>query len=340
MKILITTVGGLTSPDIILAYKEKGIEVVGVDPFEEAVGRFFVDRFFTVPFSGEDEEGFVNRINQLLKEEPNISAIIPCGNEDVLTVAKNRHRFSVPCMVSDYRALEKAFDKFWVYTFLTGISSSLAPKFFLVKNRDELVEKAHSLGYPDKPLWLKPPHGRGGRGVVFVKKIASFSTMIKEKNTNLTPLEALIEVLPEEFPSPLIIMENLTSPFYSFYALAEDGRIIVSLTHIREWGNASQTFRGSVYYDELLQEKIAPLIETLKLSFCINVELATDENGNIKVFDFNPRISASSGVDRKWGVNFPYLSLSLLLGKALDIDMDKVKEVKGRFYRYFDVIWQ
>ena len=114
MKILITTVGGLTSPDIILAYKEKGIEVVGVDPFEEAVGRFFVDRFFTVPFSREDEEGFVNRINQLLKEEPNISAIIPCGNEDVLTVAKNRHRFSVPCMVSDYQALEKAFDKSWV----------------------------------------------------------------------------------------------------------------------------------------------------------------------------------------------------------------------------------
>ena len=48
IRVLITTVGGLTSPDILKAIRnnnEREVFLLGVDPFEYAVGRNFVDTF-------------------------------------------------------------------------------------------------------------------------------------------------------------------------------------------------------------------------------------------------------------------------------------------------------
>ena len=43
--ILITTVGGVTSPDIIQSLKTNKNYIIGVDKNNNAVGKFFVDKF-------------------------------------------------------------------------------------------------------------------------------------------------------------------------------------------------------------------------------------------------------------------------------------------------------
>ena len=69
LRVLITTVGGLTSPDIIKAIKNNGRETIfclGVDPFEFAVGRYFLDAFEIVPDSINEENHFIDRIKSLV----------------------------------------------------------------------------------------------------------------------------------------------------------------------------------------------------------------------------------------------------------------------------------
>jgi predicted ATP-grasp superfamily ATP-dependent carboligase len=341
MNILLTTVGGLTSVDIIKSLYEneekRKIRIVGVDPFEFAVGRFFIDKFYKVPYSGKYEKEFIDSLLEIVEKE-NINLIIPCGNEDVLAVSKNIERFPVPVMVSSYSNLKKAFDKKEVYSTLYSLKSPLTPKYFIVKSKQELVKAGELLGYPKEPVCIKPAGGRGGRGVYILRENANFNSLFKNKPSAEIPLEALVKYLPEQFPEELIIMEYLYEPFYSFYALACEGEIKVSLTHIREWGNASQTFRGKVFFDQKLQDLLSPLIKHFKLSFCINVELGTSKDGSIKLFDLNPRIAASSGVDRYVGINFPYLALKLLLNE--EFSLPDLTKIKGRFMRFFDVIWE
>jgi len=341
MKILMTTVGGLTSPDIIKSFYEnednRKIKIIGVDPFDFAVGKFFVDEFYKVPYSGTYEIEFIDTILEILIQK-NIDVIIPCGNEDVLTISKNISKFSIPVIVSEYNSLRKAFNKKEVYLGLKKLDSPLTPEFFIIRNKRELLNAIKILGYPENPVCIKSTEGRGGRGVYILKEIKDFDALFKMKPSEEIPLNAILEILPNKFSVELIVMEYLTEPLYSFYALTYKGKIIISLTHIREWGNASQTFRGRVLFDKHLEELIAPIIKYFNLSFCVNIELGTSKSGKIKLFDLNPRIAASSGIDRHIGVNFPYLALKLVLGEKFDIP--NLTKIENRFIRFFDLLWE
>ena len=55
------------------------------------------------------------------------------------------------------------------------------------------------------------------------------------------------------------------------------------------------------------------------------------------LFDLNPRIGASSGIDKDLGVNYPYLSLKLLLGENIELIYKNI--LNRRFVRYLDYVW-
>ncbi len=346
MNLLITTVGGLTSPDIIKALKTCGrfSAVFGVDPFEDAVGKFFVDEFEVSPYSGSDEDIFLNFVKDVVSRWE-IDVIVPCGNEDVLALSSVVGDWNVKIVSCRRNILEVAFDKGCVYDLAKEFALDLCPRYFIVKNKDDFIKAAESLGYPEKEICVKPRCGRGGRGVVFLSDSIDFEGFFSTKPELKWSMDSFLKILPEEFPSEIILMEKLRSPFYSFYAICWQGEILLSLTHIRQWGNASQTFRGKVFWDGELQERISVLMEKLQLSFCVNVELAVGEDKKLKIFDLNPRIAASSAVDVRFGINFPDMAVQLCLRgdeakEEIEGMRDKIKKVEDRFFRYFDLLWE
>ena len=69
INVLVTTVGGLTSPDILNALKNTGyydVTLFGTDAFKFAVGKEFVDYFEVLPSSGLNELEFVHAIKELV----------------------------------------------------------------------------------------------------------------------------------------------------------------------------------------------------------------------------------------------------------------------------------
>ena len=69
------------------------------------------------------------------------------------------------------------------------------------------------------------------------------------------------------------------------------------------------------------------------------MELAVSDNGRIVLFDLNPRIGASSGIDRDIGFNFPLEAMKLALGENIEsVDKNSFRESKI-FVRYFQQIW-
>lgn len=341
-KILITTVGGMTSPDIIQSIKQNGKEdiyLLGVDPFEFAVGRCFVDHFEIVPNSSKDEDGFINAIDELVKQY-SIDLVLPCGNEDNLALAKNKKRISTKIMVDNYDDLLKAYDKAAVYMAIKDNISQFAPKYYLASNYSNFMNAVYELGYPENKVVVKPRFGRGGRGVYILSGNLDYDTVFRSKPAGEYPLEFFENILRErdEFEE-LIIMELLTEPFYSVYSLCQNGSNIISLTHTREWGNASQTFRGQVCYDANIECFASKTIELFNLSYTNNMELGMSTNSEqIVLYDLNPRIAASCAIDRHIGLNFPYEAIKIARGEKALVDKGLFSEKKC-FLRYFDQVW-
>lgn len=341
LKILITTIGGLTSPDLIKALREnreREVELFGVDAFEWAVCRSMVDHFCISPNSDEDEEIFADFVNDYAQQN-SIDVIIPCGNEDNLALAKYKERFQTPILVGSYESLIKAYDKGVVYEFLRDHLPQHAPKFKIVKSLQEFQEALTFLNFPQNKIVIKPRFGRGGRGVYIIGNCFNFDNFFHKKPENEVDIKTIEAILKQqENFEELIVMEYLTSPFLSAYSLCHQGKNILTLKHIREWGNASQTYRGLVSYDKDMEELCSRVIEIFDLTYTNNMELAYNQNGEIVLFDLNPRLGASSCVDLDLGVNFPYLAIKLLLQEEVKIDK-KLLPNQSRFIRYFSYLW-
>lgn len=341
LNILITTVGGMTSPDILRAYKdcdEFEINLIGVDAFEFAVGKKFVDIFELSPNSVVNEKLFVEFIQEMVKKYK-VDVVIPCGNEDNLALSKYSELVSCKIMVSSYDSLIKAYDKGTVYKELTEHIPEHAPRYEIVNNYEQFMISIKKLGYPNNKVVIKPRFGRGGRGVYILCNKFNFQNVFESKPITEYPLEFFEKILRDENKfDDLIIMEYLDEPYYSVYSISNNGENIFSLNHIREWGNASQTFRGRVCYDVKIENLAAKIIEKFNLSYTNNIELATSSDGRIVLFDLNPRIGASSGIDKDIGFNFPLEALKLLLGSNITVDKSKFEKPKI-FLRYFDQVW-
>ena len=341
INLLVTTVGGMTSPDILKAFrntKDYLINIIGVDAFEFAVGRNFVDIFEVSPNSTVDELGFVDFVETLVKKH-NIDVVLPCGNEDNLAISKYIDKISCKVIVGNYEDLIKSYDKGKVYDELKENIPEHCPKYFIVNNYQDFIESVKKIGYPNKKVVIKPRFGRGGRGVYILSDKFDFENIFKSKPINEYPFEFFNSILKNQNNfDDLIVMEYLKDPYYSIYSICKDGENFFTINHTREWGNASQTFRGKVYYDEKIEELASKIIKKFNLSYTNNMELATTDDGRIVLFDLNPRIGASSGIDKDIGFNFPLETLKLALGDKLEIDKSKFK-ISKTFVRYFDQVW-
>ena len=339
LKVLITTVGGTTSPDIIRSLKDNGdrdIWLLGTDPIEYASGRYFVDEFQITTASFDNEDKFISEIMQLA-DQYNIDAIIPCGNEDNLALANNKEKFKCPIMVGSYLSLCKAYDKGDVYKRLKYITPGYAPKFKIVNNIREFDVACSFLGFPEKNVVIKPRFGRGGRGVYILTDIPDLDAMLSSKPSHVLSQKYFRDLLyAQDIFEDLIVMEELHPPYHSSYTLVQKEEVC-TLDHIREWGSASQTFRGVVNYDKDIENFTKILAREYNLEYTFNIELATNSQGKLVLFDLNPRIGASSGIDKDLGVNYPYLSLKLLLGENIELIYKNI--LNRRFVRYLDYVW-
>lgn len=341
LKVLITTIGGLTGPDLLHALKnnpEREFETYGIDAFMFPTSRPMVEHFFLSPDSAKEEQAFIDFVLSLCSKHQ-IDLIIPCGNEDNLALAKYKHLFSIPILVGEYEDLLKAYDKGMVYQTLQESLPNACPKFRIINSYDSFKLAMSELDFPRNQVVIKPRFGRGGRGVYTISPMLDFESFFAQKPQNEIPFDLIDKILKEKQTfEDLIVMEYLKAPFLSAYSLCKNGHNFITLEHIREWGNASQTYRGLVSYNQELEEICSKIIQIFNLSYTNNMELAFNEKNQIILFDLNPRLGASSGIDADIGLNFPYLAIKLLLNETISVDKTQFLK-KKRFMRYFSYLW-
>ena len=299
--ILLTCAGGLVSPGIIdnLRSMPETSRIIGTDVLSEAIGFNMVDKGYVVPAG--DAPDYIDVLSIIVEREA-VNVIVPCSDEEVLVLSRYKDFFrerGVAILCSPFDVTDVAIDKGSMLTFLKerGLAH---PHFHIPTTITELFQAAEDLGYPDRPVVVKPRRGRGGRGV---KVLREDINVLETRDSNEMRLEWYAEALGQNV-SELVLMEYLPGEDYSVDVLADRGRLlyVVPRKRIRAILGPSQI--GETVWNQPVVDMVEAVVSCFGFDSNVNIQLRCSADDRMPtVYEINPRVSgtivagAAAGVD-------------------------------------------
>ena len=301
--VLLTSVGGLVAPGIIenLRRIPEVSRIVGIDAANDAIGFYMVDESYSVPKGNEPK--YMDALLEVIEKEC-VDLIIPASDEEVLTLSVHKEFLrdkGVTVLCSPPDITSAAIDKGSMLTFLKK-REVCVPRFYLPETKKDLVKAAEELGYPEKPVVVKPREGRGGRGFRILKEQIN---VLHTRDSSEMKLKWLLEVISELEITKLLVMEYLPGDEYSVDVLADNGStlFVVPRKRIRAILGPSQL--GEVVWNQEVVVMVVTVVKQFGFSCNVNIQLkySAHSGGKPLVLEINPRISgtivasAAAGMD-------------------------------------------
>lgn len=320
--VLLTGCGAPGAPSIIECLRKNGereIRIVSVDMNENAASRRSVDAFYTVPQA--EDPGFIDRVLEICQKE-GVRVVVPIVTRELEVFSGAKSRFEeigVKVAVAEPGPLHIANNKGLLLTAMkeAGLPT---PEFRIASTADQVLDAIGALGYPDKPVVVKPTFGNGSRGTRVLDRTVSRSELFfkNKPNSMYISLSELTEVLREAKAIPqMMVMEYLPGTDYSVDILAENGETLMCACR-RGLSVVSSIFASSIvdWNEEAVQLSKA-VTRLLKLDGNLGFDTKMDAAGRPQVMEINPRLPAGIPVTVVAGMNLPYFRIKQLLGEPL-----------------------
>ncbi len=239
LTILVSASGAPGTAALLRALRSNGereVRLVGTDMSERAVGRMLTDAFHVVPAGSHP--GFADAMLDVAARE-GVDVVLPQSSFDLLGLAEAKRRFDeagVVAMVASPEAIHRANDKAESYALLDAIGVR-GPAWRRVRGGAAVDEAARELGYPGEDVALKPVFSSGSRGF----RVLSASADRREQLLTNRPgvaealrLEDLLELLPDDDETELLVMELATGGERTIDGFARGGEIVLAHPKTRE----------------------------------------------------------------------------------------------------------
>ena len=339
LKVLLTAVGCPGGVTMIRALKDNGereIEIVGTDMRSEAAGRFFVDRFYTVP-AGTSPQFIPGLLDIVERERPDV--LFPQSSYEVYPIAVHREEFesrTVQVLVASPHSIEQSNDKGLMYAALGGTGVP-CPAMVRCGDLEAFAKAVHSLGYPQRRVCFKPAIGKGSRGFrILDANVDRVEMLINRRadETTLTLQEAMdILVHADPFPS-LVVSEFVEGMELTVDVFCRDGRGPVGFVKTREAVKAVLAMRFETRDEPKLYRHAETVVRALELDYFANIQF---KGG--KLIEVNPRVSTFVHQE---DFNMPYLGIKYILGEVDEGDLraagERVRTTR-RTIRYYDQVF-
>jgi carbamoyl-phosphate synthase large subunit len=338
LTILVSASGAPGTAALLRALRSNGerdVRLVGTDMSERAVGRELADAFHRVP-AGSDP-GFAGAMLDVAARE-SVDVILPQSSFDLLGLAEAKARFDeagVVAMVASPEAIHRANDKAESYALLDSIGVR-GPAWRRVRGGAAVGKAARELGYPDDDVALKPVFSSGSRGF----RVLSASADRREQLLTNRPgvaealrLEDLLELLPDDDETELLVMELATGGERTIDGFAREGRIVLGHAKTREAMRAGLAMFFETLDAPELMEIAERIVRELALDHFFNIQLVGEH-----VIEINPRIST---IVYQEDLNLPWLGVKHALGELSDEEAAAAaaRVRPGRVaLRYFDQV--
>lgn len=316
MNILITSAG---TRDKVVQYFKKEFEgignVIATDMSDLAPAIYEADGYHLVPRI--DDPKYIDRLLEICKEEK-IDCLFALIDPELSLIAKNKEKFleiGVTPLISNYDAVELAFDKYEMFKYLRNNGVKTAKTYI---SKDEFYKDLDA-GKIDFPVFVKPYK-------------VSASININKVNTK-DEIDTLFEVNDD-----LIIQEFMDGQEIGadIYVDPISKKVVSIFTKEKIKMRAGETDKARSFKDDKLFEIIKNVVEKIGYSYMIDMDVFR-VNGEYYISEINPRFGGGYPHAYESGVNFPKLIINSMNGIENkneignydeDIYMMKYNEVK------------
>ncbi len=335
--VILTCCNSLISPsqiECLKEVKERNIKIIGVDMTSYGVGSRLVDKYYKIVPA--NDPNYANELMTIAKKE-NTDVIIPASDDEVFILSKIKdqfHKEGIQIAINDSEVIETAGDK---GSFLNFLKTNNLPcaDFRVPTNIDEFQNGCKELGFPNKPVVIKPRRGRGSRGFrIITPHVEKADLILNQKpGSPQISLEEMKEALEkaEKFPD-IVLMEFLPGMEYSCDVLCKNGSVIYSVPKIREKIDTFGSVGAKVDLDETVLKMIEDIVSAFKFNYNVNIQFRFGEDGKLYPYEVNTRIAATIAACRLAGANLLYFGVKLALNET--IPKNKIKNGL-RMMRYY-----
>lgn len=288
--------------------------IVGVDANADGFKLPLIDEQIKVPH-GKDKS-YLKAITKIVKEKQ-IDVIVPASDYEVYVLSKYKGMFDeigVAVVCSSFEAVAKSVNKAAMLDFLKE-KHVATPNYVVPTSTEDFLKSAKKLSYPKKMLIAKPANLGGNRGVWYLKENFS-DELLRVRNISFSTLEGFVKQLKHIKPFPsLVLMEYLTGEEYSVDALAQNGNPIYILPRVRISPLPGLSQEALIKKNDQVYDYVATICRTFGFDSIFNVQLKYDENNQPKVYEINPRPSATAVANEAAGIDLVLFSILQALQK-------------------------
>ena len=320
VSILLTGVGAPGTRGTLYALRKNAegtkVRILGTDLNEDAIGRYWVPDFATLP--PPESDGYVDEVNRLCSRH-DIDLVLPQTTRETMALSASLRKVAAPVAVSAGPAVKRANNKFELLKTFDRLGLP-HPKHFLVKSQAALARRAGQLGYPDTPVVVKPPVSFGSRGFRVLTGGSSWTRkrfLTEKPSATETTLEELEVILARgggsSFPE-LLVSEYLPGTEYSVDAFVGK-RARVALPRRRDEIVNGISFRATLEDRKDVAGYTLKAAEEIGLRYAFGFQFKLDDKGVPKVLECNPRIQGTMVASLFGGVNVIWMAVKEALGE-------------------------
>ncbi len=288
-----------------------------------ATGRFLNDIFVQLP-KASDPHFIEFVLDYCLKNGINI--VFPLVTMELFKFSEAIDVFekkNIKVIVSEKKSLDIANNKSRLYEHLTR-HQILTPQYKTVSagNFDQFLQACEDLGFPNKPIAVKPAVSNGSRGVRIVdNSVDKFDLLFHHKPSSLyTDFNELAKILRgSDFPE-LLVSEVLTGEEFTVDTIVNaDGKAAVILPRLRKKMLGGISTEGQFVENQEIIDYCSQIINSLKLVGPIGIQVKRATDGRFKILEINPRIQGTSVAAIGLGINLPVWAVRQALGETVEI---------------------
>lgn len=196
------------------------------------------------------------------------------------------------------------------------------PNHEVVTSYSELETVARRLGYPDRPVDVKPPISRGMRGFrIFDTHHTQTKAFWEEKPDGIYSRLEDMQFLGDSCPG-LIVMDYLSNKEYTVDVLASTGAVSGVIPRSRDKTKLGMSFMAIAHPVPELIKYATLLTEKLQLSYAFGFQFKKDKDGVHRLLECNPRIQGGMILSKFSGVNMIYFVDSHTICQHVDSRSD------------------
>jgi len=324
--VLVTAAGGIVAQGIIKSLKLANVSnnspvryrIIATDMNTQAAGLYRCDMGILVP--SPSSPNYINSIIKISKEQ-NIHAIYVGSDQELLTIGNAKEQIEYETganvLTNPIEVIITAKDKWKTFEFLNANNLGRAASS-LPEGNEKFIQE---FGFP---LVVKPREGYGSLHFYVVN--------------NRNEMEYAISKIQEIGWHPLLqeYLKDNDTEFTSGVTVDRFGKYIMSSISIRKIIKNGQTYKAFIDDFENIRRSAEEVALKFKATGAINIQ-AKLEGDEPKIFEINPRFSATCPMRSAAGINEPDI---VFRNVVLNEVIEKIEKCQRLLcMRYWDEVY-